>query len=242
MPPALTGVRQPTLPPLPVVGRFLCRLHPQGQGGTQPHPIGGSLKQDREIEAHTCRPVDWSPRSPPFGKHLPATESIQSTPLQVRLDPTADHSTLETQVPEYSIRLAIPRPSTSMISPLPACAGGRSAPARSRRGRERPDRQLPLRRSFRFCEAGLLARRKRVILTQRVGFQRVERPKTGLGSIPNGDRHRPVQLDNSPMRSRRRSDAIWGSHFGPVNWAFGGGEGTRTLGLYIAKVVQPNFG
>jgi hypothetical protein len=27
-----------------------------------------------------------------------------------------------------------------------------------------------------------------------------------------------------------------GSHFGPLTWAFGGGEGTRTLGLCVAKV------
>ena len=28
-----------------------------------------------------------------------------------------------------------------------------------------------------------------------------------------------------------------GSHFGPLTWASGGGEGTRTLGLYIANVA-----
>jgi hypothetical protein len=30
---------------------------------------------------------------------------------------------------------------------------------------------------------------------------------------------------------------FWGSHFSPLIWAFGGGEGTRTLGLYIANVA-----
>jgi hypothetical protein len=29
---------------------------------------------------------------------------------------------------------------------------------------------------------------------------------------------------------------FWGSHFGGLTWVFGGGEGTRTLGLYIAIV------
>jgi len=34
---------------------------------------------------------------------------------------------------------------------------------------------------------------------------------------------------------------FWGSHFRPLNWAFGGGDGIRTHGLYIAKVRFPTF-
>ena len=51
--------------------------------------------------------------------------------------------------------------------------------------------------------------------------------------------HASESLFTGPIRSRKVTldqTQFFGIHFGPLTWAFGGGEGTRTLGLYIAKV------
>jgi hypothetical protein len=42
-----------------------------------------------------------------------------------------------------------------------------------------------------------------------------------------------------PIRSRwvmSMATLSWGIHFSPLSWAFGGGDGIRTHGLYIANV------
>jgi hypothetical protein len=53
-------------------------------------------------------------------------------------------------------------------------------------------------------------------------------------------RQEPRCASRSPATPRTwRSSVIGASHFSPLNRTFSGGEGTRTLGLYIANGVWP---
>jgi hypothetical protein len=48
-------------------------------------------------------------------------------------------------------------------------------------------------------------------------------------------------LYNKPRSAHGYFLKLWGSHLGPLTWSFGGGDGIRTHGLYIAKVEFPGF-
>ena len=117
---------------------------------------------------------------------------------------------------------------------------GKSSPSARRRARQadRSRRSLPPRRSI---GAGPRGGWLSVSLLTAIAFLGERLVLTGPEAAVPACRadaescQAHVYVDSRSARERHVT--LGGSHFGPLTWAFRGGEGTRTLGLYIANVA-----
>ena len=67
---------------------------------------------------------------------------------------------------------------------------------------------------------------------------------TRIFDLKNDSRSAHQRFPHCPVKTHKDTSEnliFGGIHFSPLTWAFGGGEGTRTLGLYIAKVRLSAF-